>query len=92
MELKLTSLVTGLPAGMPQPPPPQPIILDPKLRFPIKSRLLQAWSNSRTTGDNLAKQPWLLCGKDVSPSRIQDIEAAGARVIPVDLDADGKGN
>ena len=81
--------VTGLPSGHVQPPPPQPLILDPKLRFPIESRILLAWKASEESGDKMAKRPWIICGDDVPASRVDQVESAGARVIRHSLDRDG---
>jgi 2,5-diamino-6-(ribosylamino)-4(3H)-pyrimidinone 5'-phosphate reductase len=75
--------------------PPQPIILDPTLRFPLNSRILKVWNEFTNThpsdrGDNIVKQPWVICGNGVGEERIAEVEDAGAVVIPVELDADGK--
>lgn len=35
------------------------------------------------------KQPWILCGSNVPSERINEVEQAGARVVPVPLDSDG---
>lgn len=36
------------------------------------------------------KQPWILCGSNVPSERINEVEQAGARVVPVPLDSDGR--
>lgn len=69
--------------------PPQPLILDPKLRFPTSSRILQEW-NTRATRAEVVRQPWIICGSTVPSSRIEEVQEAGARVIPVELDSQGK--
>jgi 2,5-diamino-6-(ribosylamino)-4(3H)-pyrimidinone 5'-phosphate reductase len=75
--------------------PPQPIILDPTLRFPLEARILKVWNDFTNThpsdrGDNIVKQPWVICGDGVDEGRIAEVEDAGAIVIPVELDAEGK--
>jgi 2,5-diamino-6-(ribosylamino)-4(3H)-pyrimidinone 5'-phosphate reductase len=75
--------------------PPQPIILDPTLRFRLSSRILKVWNDFTNThpsdrGDNIVRQPWVICGNGVEEERIAEVEDAGAVVIPVELDADGK--
>jgi len=75
--------------------PPQPIILDPTLRFPIQSRILKVWNDFTNThpsdrGDIIVRQPWVICGEGVSVERIAEVEDAGAIVIPVELDTEGE--
>lgn len=75
--------------------PPQPIILDPTLRFPLHSRILKVWNQFTNThpsdrGDNIVRQPWVICGEGVDGGRIAEVEDAGAVVIPVELDAEGE--
>lgn len=75
--------------------PPQPLILDPSLRFPLNSRILKAWTDHQHVhpsdrGDAIIRQPWILCGDNVEPGRIEQVEEAGAKVIAVPLDADGQ--
>ncbi|KAK1923065.1 dihydrofolate reductase-like domain-containing protein [Papiliotrema laurentii] len=69
--------------------PPQPLILDPKLRFPLSSRILAEW-NARASKPEVVRQPWILCGDTVDVKLVQQVEQAGARVIPVSLDAEGR--
>jgi hypothetical protein len=75
--------------------PPQPIIIDPKLRFPTTSRILSVWNEFQTLrpsdrGDSIVRQPYVVCGEEVPLDRIAEVEEAGARVIPVPLDPEGK--
>jgi len=75
--------------------PPQPIILDPTLRFPLHSRILKVWNEFTNThpsdrGDNIVKQPWVICGEGVGEERIAEVKDAGAVVIQVELDAEGE--
>nr|XP_019051138.1 2,5-diamino-6-(ribosylamino)-4(3H)-pyrimidinone 5'-phosphate reductase [Kwoniella bestiolae CBS 10118]OCF30068.1 2,5-diamino-6-(ribosylamino)-4(3H)-pyrimidinone 5'-phosphate reductase [Kwoniella bestiolae CBS 10118] len=70
-------------------PPPQPLILDPKLRFPITSRILNEWNTKPDQRGKTIRQPWIICGDDVSPGRVKEVEDAGARVILVKLDEKG---
>ncbi|WWC72526.1 uncharacterized protein I206_106488 [Kwoniella pini CBS 10737] len=70
-------------------PPPQPLILDPKLRFPINSRILNEWNTKPDQRGKTLRQPWIICGDNVSSNRISEVENAGARVIPVKLDKYG---
>lgn len=68
--------------------PPQPLILDPKLRFPLAARILSEW-NDRASKPETIRQPWIICGGGVSAERIQEVEAAGARVVQEPLDQAG---
>jgi hypothetical protein len=68
---------------------PQPLILDPKLRFPKTARILQAWNDSASSPTDLIRQPWIICGDAVEHSRRNELEKAGARVIPIALDPQG---
>lgn len=52
--------------------------------------MLSAWKASQVAGDKHAKQPWIICGRDASASRAEQIESAGARIIRADVDTDGK--
>lgn len=75
--------------------PPQPIILDPTLKFPLSARLLQVWNEFSHThpsdrGDSIVRQPWVICGDKVDEGRIAEVEEAGAVVIRVQLDTAGK--
>ncbi|KAH9472377.1 hypothetical protein Pst134EA_002995 [Puccinia striiformis f. sp. tritici] len=57
---------------------PQPIVIDTSLRTPIDCKLIKNFRNQ------LGKQPWLICARsEVSPERRQELENAGARVIPI---------
>lgn len=74
--------------------PPQPLILDPALRFPINARMLKAWNDHQHVhpsdrGGTIVRQPWLLCGDNVEPERIAQMEEAGAKVISVPLNSEG---
>nr|XP_018259659.1 2,5-diamino-6-(ribosylamino)-4(3H)-pyrimidinone 5'-phosphate reductase [Kwoniella dejecticola CBS 10117]OBR81817.1 2,5-diamino-6-(ribosylamino)-4(3H)-pyrimidinone 5'-phosphate reductase [Kwoniella dejecticola CBS 10117] len=70
-------------------PPPQPLILDPKLRFPTDSRILHEWNTKPNQRGKTLRQPWIICGDNVPPERIKLVEDAGARVVPVELDQNG---
>ena len=70
--------------------PPQPLILDPQLRFPLGARVLLEWNSCKSDPKQLARQPWLICGDDADQSRREILENAGARIIPVPLDTQGK--
>ncbi|KAK3842861.1 MAG: dihydrofolate reductase-like domain-containing protein [Linnemannia gamsii] len=60
---------------------PQPIILDSKLRFPTTAKLLLPTSPTR---------PWIFTSAHHNnPQRKADLEALGARVFVLDLDASG---
>ena len=63
---------------------PQPIVLDPRLRFPTSLRMLSEWNGSKGKSKRI-RQPWIICGKDVDRERIDTVEQAGARVIAVAL-------
>lgn len=73
-------------------PPPQPLILDPSLRFPLTSRILNEWNTKPALRGRTLKQPWILCGSNVSSDRINEVQQAGARVVPVPLDSNGASN
>ena len=68
--------------------PPQPLILDPKLRFPLNARILSEWTD-RASKPETIRQPWIICGEDVSADKVQEVEAAGARVVQEPLDQAG---
>ncbi|WRT70640.1 uncharacterized protein IL334_007638 [Kwoniella shivajii] len=70
-------------------PPPQPLILDPKLRFPVTARILGEWNTKVSERGRTVRQPWIICGEDVSLKRKEQVEIAGGRVIPVPLDERG---
>ncbi|GFZ48135.1 hypothetical protein JCM24511_05883 [Saitozyma sp. JCM 24511] len=86
--------------------PPQPLILDPQLRFPLSARILSEWNNyvncrdSRDDRDDrnvrdargpaVVRQPWIVCGDTVPPERREEVERAGARVVPTRLDGSGR--
>ncbi|PLW45454.1 hypothetical protein PCASD_05919 [Puccinia coronata f. sp. avenae] len=57
---------------------PQPIVLDTSLRTPVDCKLIKNYRNQ------VGKQPWLICARSaMSLQRRQELEAAGARVIPI---------
>jgi hypothetical protein len=87
MQLAETQTVQLLPAD-PSLLPPRPLILDPTLRFPLTSRLLAEWTQLRSdpTRTDVVRQPWVLCGLDVDQARVQMAEAAGVRVVRVQLE------
>jgi 2,5-diamino-6-(ribosylamino)-4(3H)-pyrimidinone 5'-phosphate reductase len=74
--------------------PPQPLIFDPKLRFPLDARILKVWTDVRhlhpSDRDSVVRQPWIICGDDVEEVRRVGVEEAGARVIAVPLDSEGE--
>ncbi|ORX41084.1 dihydrofolate reductase-like domain-containing protein [Kockovaella imperatae] len=63
---------------------PQPLILDPQLRFPTTARILAAWRDSQGRSRRV-RQPWILCGDHVASARQKEMADAGARVVPVPL-------
>jgi len=57
---------------------PQPIVLDTALRTPVDCKLIKNFRNQA------GKQPWLICARSaMTLQRRQELEAAGARVIPI---------
>lgn len=69
---------------------PQPLILDPRLRFPLSARILSEWNTHKFQPDTKVRQPWIVCGDEgIDPERIRAVEDAGARVVQVPLAADG---
>ncbi|KAG7447493.1 bacterial bifunctional deaminase-reductase [Guyanagaster necrorhizus] len=62
---------------------PRPIVLDSQLRLPTTCKLLESYRNEK------GRRPWVLCAQepqaeeDVWKSRLDALEAAGARVVPV---------
>jgi 2,5-diamino-6-(ribosylamino)-4(3H)-pyrimidinone 5'-phosphate reductase len=57
--------------------------------------MLKVWDEWHHThpsdrGDSIVRQPWIICGDQVSLDRIAELEGAGARVIPVPLDPEGQ--
>ncbi|WVR08591.1 hypothetical protein IAU60_005646 [Kwoniella sp. DSM 27419] len=71
-------------------PPPQPLILDPQLRFPLNARILNEWNTKPDQRGVTLKQPWVICGDQVDGSRRDEVERAGARVVAVPLDGHGR--
>ncbi|KAK9718741.1 2,5-diamino-6-(ribosylamino)-4(3H)-pyrimidinone 5'-phosphate reductase [Basidiobolus ranarum] len=61
---------------------PQPIILDSKLRFPLRSNLILSASQGG------GKYPWIFCAPDYSPQRRQALEAAGVQIFVVSSQGD----
>lgn len=59
---------------------PQPIILDSKLRLPLKAQLLQS-SNPK---------PWVITTESATLERQKALEAAGARVFRLERDKDNR--
>ncbi|WVQ85890.1 hypothetical protein IAT38_008058 [Cryptococcus sp. DSM 104549] len=70
-------------------PPPQPLILDPSLRFPLSSRILSEWNTKPALRGRVLKQPWVICGDNVSGEKVKEVEVAGARVVQVALNSKG---
>ncbi len=70
------SLTTRLVNG----PNPQPVVLDTHLRIPLTSNLIQA----------PGKPVWVLCGALAEHAREVALVQAGARVIRVPLEANGR--
>lgn len=58
---------------------PQPIILDSQLRFPVSARLLQG-----------STPPWIVTVEDSESDQQQTLESAGARIIRLPADKDGR--
>jgi len=56
---------------------PQPVILDSTLRCPLESNLVQ----------NSQRPPWIMTGHRADPDRQARLEARGARVFRLDVDA-----
>jgi 2,5-diamino-6-(ribosylamino)-4(3H)-pyrimidinone 5'-phosphate reductase len=96
-------LVQLVPQDDPSLLPPQPLILDPQLRFPLSARILSEWNNSRDSRDSrddrndrdvrgpaVVRQPWIVCGDSVPTQRREQVERAGARVVPIQLDGSGE--
>lgn len=72
--------------------PPQPLILDPTLRTPLTARILSEWrehGSRPATGAQIVRQPWILCSNDASQLAATALEEAGARIVRVQLDANG---
>lgn len=73
--------------------PPQPLILDPKLRTPPTARIIGEWAQHGAkglVGPQRVMQPWILCGNEADEGRAKALEEAGARVVRVDLDENGE--
>ncbi|ORY26569.1 dihydrofolate reductase-like domain-containing protein, partial [Naematelia encephala] len=70
--------------------PPQPLILDPQLRFPIEARILSEWNDNKDDPNQIVRQPWIICGDTVDRERVDKVEEAGAKVVPVQLDSHGR--
>ncbi|KAG9321765.1 hypothetical protein KVV02_005684 [Mortierella alpina] len=60
---------------------PQPIILDTSLRFPLTAKLLLPTA---------PKKPWILTGPMHNVDKRLELEALGARVLVLDVDARGR--
>ena len=104
-----TPAVQLVPQDDPSLLPPQPLILDPQLRFPLSARILSEWNKYRGSrelrddrilrdsrdvpdarGPAVVRQPWIVCGDTVPPERREEVERAGARVVPTQLDGSGE--
>jgi 3,4-dihydroxy 2-butanone 4-phosphate synthase/GTP cyclohydrolase II len=59
---------------------PQPLVLDTHLRTPIHSNLVQRTDQSS----------WIVAGRACAPDKRGDLERAGARIFPCDVDTDGR--
>lgn len=59
---------------------PQPVVLDSRLRFPLDAQLLHAGS------------PWIAAILTADPQRCARLERAGARVLALSADPDGRVN
>lgn len=72
--------------------PPQPLILDPKLRMPTTARILSEWrehGSKQAAGPLIVRQPWIICGTLASESAAAALEQAGARIVRTELDSNG---
>lgn len=74
--------------------PPQPLVLDPKLRMPPTARMLSEWMNNKAgnataAGPQLVRQPWIICGQDADDAKAKALEEAGARIVRVELHENG---
>ncbi|KAG0320075.1 2,5-diamino-6-(ribosylamino)-4(3H)-pyrimidinone 5'-phosphate reductase [Dissophora globulifera] len=78
LTVRLTS--DDLPSELDPNDHPQPVILDSKLRFPSTAKLTLPAS---------PKKPWIFTGPDHDPIRKQELEALGAKVLPLELDSNG---
>lgn len=58
---------------------PQPIVVDSRLQFPLDARLLRG-----------PRPPWIATLENCIPERRQELEATGARVIPLPANAEGQ--
>jgi 3,4-dihydroxy 2-butanone 4-phosphate synthase/GTP cyclohydrolase II len=58
---------------------PQPIVVDSRLRFPLTARLLRG-----------PVRPWIVTTERADPSRQKALEAAGARVLRLPADDEGR--
>ncbi|KAK8850472.1 hypothetical protein IAR55_004390 [Kwoniella newhampshirensis] len=70
--------------------PPQPLILDPHLRFPPSARLLTEYLTKPSQRSISLHQPWIICSDQVSHFKIRALEGSGARIIPVKVDESGR--
>ena len=75
------SLTTRLKGGRTK--DPLRIVLDSNLRLSPSARMLHQDSDAKT---------WVFCGQKPSVKRRKDLESAGAKVIPVQLDNNGRIN
>ncbi|WWD20654.1 hypothetical protein CI109_105130 [Kwoniella shandongensis] len=69
--------------------PPQPLILDPHLRFPPTARILSEWNTKPLERGKTLLQPWIICSDQVPLSQRTSLEEEGARVIAVKVDEKG---
>lgn len=75
--------------------PPQPIVFDPSLRLSPTARMISEWAkhganNEQAVGPGIVRQPWIVCGDKASVEQERVLVHAGARVIRVELDDDGR--
>lgn len=57
--------------------------------------MLAEWRNNRegnatAAGPRLVRQPWIICGVAADESRATALEEAGARIVRVKLDVNGR--
>ncbi len=62
---------------------PLRVILDTRLRLPPGAKMLEQQSSART---------WIFCGPDPEEFKVKALEAAGARILPTGLTAEGRLN
>jgi GTP cyclohydrolase II len=59
---------------------PQPVVVDSRLRFPLDARLF----------GHPTRKPWIAAGERADPARAQALEAAGASILRLPEQPDGR--